>query len=121
MRIIDLLEEKSFDETKYINKEKGEIDYDLAEDLTFFMNNDDDVYRRAVYPAIVKCAEAFKQKTSCKPSVFKNAALESYRVYTEKFPIRALPENLDEELCNEVCEKMYKEVQQALSEKDGKD
>lgn len=121
MRIIDLLEDINFDETEYLNKDKGEIDYDLAEDLTFFMNNDDDVYRRAVYPAVVKCAEAFEQKKTCRPSVFKHAALESYRMYTEKYPIRALPDELSEELCNEVCEKMYNEVQKALSEKDTRD
>lgn len=121
MRIIDLLEDINFDETEYLNKDKGEIDYDLAEDLTFFMNHDDDVYRRTVYPAVVKCAEAFEKKKSCKPSIFKQAALESYRMYTEKFPIRALPENLDEDLCNEVCEKMYNEVQKALAKKDSKE
>lgn len=121
MRIIELFEDASFDETEYLNKEKGEIDYDLAEDLTFFMNNDDDVYRRSVFPAVTKCAEAFEQKKSCKPSVFRNAALESYRAYAAKFPIRSLPEELDEELCNEVCEKMYNEVQKALSEKENKE
>ena len=116
MRIIDLLEDTNFDETEFINKAEGKIDYDLAEDLTFFMNNNDDVYRRTVYPAIVKCAESFKQKKPCKPSVFKNAALESYRAYTDTYPIRSLPNELDEELCKEVCELMYKEVQQALAE-----
>ena len=121
MRITELFEDNNFDETEFINAKEGSIDYDLAEDLTFFMNNDDDVYRRTVYPAVVKCAEAFEQKKPCKPSVFRNAALESYRAYAEKFPIRALPENLDEALCNEVCEKMYKEVQQALSEKNSKE
>lgn len=121
MRIIELFEDTSFKETEYIDKEKGTIDYDLAEDLTFFMNNDDDVYRRAVYPAVVKCAEAFEQKKSCKPSVFRNAAVESYRAYSERFPIRSLPEDLDEDLCNEVCEKMYNEVQKALSEKENKE
>ena len=121
MRIIDLLEDINFDETEFVNKAEGGIDYDLAEDLTFFMNNDDDVYRRAVYPAVVKCAESFKQKNPCKPSVFRNAALESYRAYTEKYPIRSLPSELGEDICNEVCELMYKEIQEALAEKDGKE
>ena len=121
MRILDLFEDTNFDETKFIDKSEGTIDYDLAEDLVFFMNNDDDVYRRAVYPAVSKCIEAFEQKKSCRPAIFKQAALESYRIYAEKYPIRALPENLDEELCNEVCEKMYKELQDSLSEKKLKD
>lgn len=117
MRIIELFEGTDFDETEYVNKKDGAIDYDLAEDLAFFMNNNDDVYRRSVYPAIVKCIEAFEKKKPIKPNVFKQAALESYRAYTENFPIRALPNDLDEELCNEVCEKLYNEVKDSLSEK----
>ena len=117
MRIQDLFENKSFDDTEFINKEEGTLDYDLAEDLTFFMNNDDDVYRRSVYPAVVKCINAFEKKTSVKPSVFKQAAVESFRAYAAKYPIRSLPADLDEELCNEVCEKMYNDVQESLSDK----
>lgn len=117
MRIQDLFENNNFDESEYIDKKEGAIDYDLAEDLTFFMNNDDDVYRRSVYPAIVKCIEAFEKKKPVKPSVFKQAALESYRAYTSKYPIRSLPNELDEEMCNEVCEKLYKEIKESLSEK----
>lgn len=117
MRIVELLESLEFDETEFVNKGEGKIDFDLAEDLAFFMNNDDDTYRRVVYPAVVKCQEAFNSNKSIKPSVFKQAALESYRTYVEKFPIRELPSDLDEELCNEVCEKMYKEIHEALTEK----
>ena len=115
MRIEELFENTNFDETEYINKAEGKIDYDLAEDLAFYMNNDDDVYRRSVYPAVVKCMEASKQKKSFNPSIFKAAVAECYKSYAAKFPIRSLPNDLDEELCNEVCEKMYKEIQEAIS------
>lgn len=117
MRIQDLFENIDFDETPFLNKEEGTIDYDLAEDLAFFMNNDDDVYRRTVYPAVAQCIEAFEKKKSVRPSVFKQAALESFRAYAAKYPIRTLPEELDDDICNEVCEKMYKEVQESLTEK----
>lgn len=117
MRIVELFENNNFDETEYVNHAKDEIDYDLAEDLVFFMNNDDDNYRRSVYPAVVKCLEAIKKKKSVNPSVFKHAALECYQSYQQKFPIRSLPTDLDEDLCNEVCEKMYDEVCKAASEK----
>lgn len=121
MRIIDLFEDTNFKEDEYLNKNKDGIDYDLAEDLVFYMNNNDDVYRRSVYPTVAKCLEAFKQKKSVRPSVFKQAALECYRSYQNKFPIRALPETLDEELCNEVCEKLFKEICDAESEKTRKE
>jgi len=117
MRIVELFENTNFDEKEYINKEEGKIDYDLAEDLVFYMNNDDDVYRRSVYPAVVKCLEAMKQKKSAKPSVFKQAAVECYKSYQEKYPIRSLPDTLDEDLCNEVCEKMFNEICDAENDK----
>lgn len=110
MRIIDLFENTNFKEDDYLNKDKDSIDYDLAEDLAFYMNHDDDVYRRNVYPAVAKCLEAFKQKAPVKPSIFKQAALECYKSYQDKFPIRSLPTTLDEDVCNEVCEKLFKEL-----------
>lgn len=110
MRIIELFENADFDEKMYVNTSDGLIDYDLAEDLVFFMNNNDDVYRSTVYPAVIKCLETLKQKKSAKPSIFKQAAVECYKTYQQKFPIRSLPETLDEALCNEVCKKMFDEI-----------
>ena len=118
MRIEELFENTNFDDSKFINEKDGSIDYDLAEDLVFFMNNDDDVYRRSVYPAIVKYSSALEKRKPVNPSVFKQAALESYRSYTEKYPIRTLPSELDEELCNEVCELMFKEISEAGKDKE---
>lgn len=110
MRIIDLFENTNFKEEEFLNKDKNGVDYDLAEDLVFFMNHDDDIYRRKVYPTVAKCLEAIKQKKSVKPSIFKQAATECYNSYRNKYPIRALPNTLDEEICNEVCEKLFNEI-----------
>ena len=57
MRINELLEAKKFDDSDFVKDTEGnrEIDYDLTEDLVFFMNNDDEVYRRHLYPSISKC------------------------------------------------------------------
>lgn len=114
MRIEELFESTKFNPAEFVKVGEGKIDYDLAEDLAFFMNNDDDVYRRAVYPAVAKCHEAFERKKPFKPSAFKQAALESYAAYIKKFPIRELPSDLDDDVCNEVCEKLYKEIQEDL-------
>jgi len=115
MRIEELFENTQFDQSEFVKKGENKIDYDLAEDLTFFMNNDDDIYRAAVYPAVAKCQEALEKKKSFKPSVFKQAALESYAAYIKKFPIRELPKELDDTLCNEVCARLYKDVYESLS------
>lgn len=112
MRINELLEAKKFNDLDFVKKTEGnrEIDYDLTEDLVFFMNNDDDTYRRHVYPSITKCLNNIKHKKDIAPSIFQDAVKESYKNYIEKFPIRELPESIDDKQLREVCEKMIEEV-----------
>lgn len=109
MRIRELLEGKLFKDLDFIKQEESgrSIDYDLAEDLAYFMHNDDDTYRRHTFPTIVKCLEVLKSKKSTKPSMFKSAVEESYKNYLKKFPIRELPDALDKEMFEEVCSKLH--------------
>lgn len=109
MRIKDLLESKSYDFEEFVNDEK-ELNYDLAEDLVYFMNHDDDVYRRHLYPSITKCLSLMKSKKDSSPSLFKTAALEGYKSYCDKFPIRELPHTLDEKMLNTVCKLIHEEM-----------
>lgn len=120
MRIRELLEGKKFNDLDFVKKgEDGEgIDYDLTEDLVFYMNNDDDVYRRHVYPTVAKCIDKLESNQSFKSSLFTNAVKESYRTYIKQFPVRHLPQDIDDEICKEVCEKMHEEICQSHS--DGK-
>lgn len=122
MRITELLEGKHFDDLQFVKKiddeGKREINFDLSEDLIFFMHNNDDAYRKHLHKNIAKCMEAIKNKKKVKKDIFKPAIHECYKMYLKEFPIRELPETLDEKLCNEVCEKMHDEVHQHI--KDGK-
>lgn len=114
MRITELLEGKNFKDIDFVKKtQKGnEIDFDLVEDLAFFMHNDDDTYRRHVYPSIAKCLEYTKQKKKTSPVMFKTAALESYKNYLKEYPIRELPDSLDSKMCKEICEKLHNEFKE---------
>lgn len=118
MRIKELLEGKNFRDMDFIKEtDKGnEIDFDLVEDLAFFMHNDDDTYRRHVYPSISKCLDYTKHKKKTSPAFFKSAALESYKNYLKEYPIRELPDSLDEETCNKVCEKLHDEFKEHFSD-----
>jgi exoribonuclease II len=109
MRIRELLEGKKFNDLDFVkqDEEGTSIDYDLVEDLAFFMQNDDDVYRRQVFPSIVRCVDSMKAKKSFNPNIFKSAVEESYKSYLKKFSIRQLPNALDKEVCLEVCEKLH--------------
>jgi exoribonuclease II len=111
MRINELLEGKNFNDLDFVRQdgENTELDFDLVEDLAFFLHNDDNLYRRHVYPAIHKCVEGFNSGRKVNPLVFKQAALEGYNAYVKQFPIRELPDDLDEELCQKVCDKMYED------------
>lgn len=123
MRIRELLETKDFNDLDFVKKtgDKDEIDYDLVEDLVFFMNNDDDTYRRHVYPAVSKCIRIIDANKEPSPSIFKSAVLDSYKNYIKEYPIRELPDDLDRETCEEVCSKMHEEVCKNHSESNSKD
>jgi hypothetical protein len=123
MRIRELLEGKKFNDLDFVKKDgdKTDIDYDLTEDLVFYMNNDDDVYRRVVYPSVVTCTDRLENNRKTTPSIFTNAVKESYKQYLKKFPMRQLPLDIDEEVCKEACEKMHEEICQHHSDSNLKD
>ena len=112
MRIIELLEGKKFNDLDFVktNGDKLEIDYDLCEDLIFYMNNDDDVYRRYVYPSVSRCINRIETNEKTNPSIFTNAVRESYKQYIKKYPIRNLPDDIEEVTFKEVCKKMHEEI-----------
>ena len=117
MRIRELLEGKIFNDLDYVTPtEDGgrEINFDIVEDLVHFMNNDDDAYRRHVYPTIAKIID-LSEKKSTKPVVFRKAVEECYKDYIKKFPIRELPEEIDLDTCKKVCKQMHEEVKQHSS------
>ena len=121
MRIIELLEGKHFDESHYVKKTNDgetELDYDLPDDLIFFMHNDDTAHRLHVDHIIKKCINALKNKKKIDKSIFKPAINTCYKLYLKEYPIRELPDTLDKKLSNEICEKIYDEVCQHIN--DGK-
>jgi len=120
MRIQELLEGKKFDDLDFVTKENGKrsINFDLAEDLIHFMNQDDDVYRRHTYPAIANCLDKMSGKSKPNTKMFEPAVKESYKIYTRKYPIRELPDEIDSKMCEQVCSKFQEEVLKHIS--DGK-
>jgi hypothetical protein len=120
MRIRELLEGKYFNDQNYVKKtEEGrKIDYDLSEDLIYFMNHDDHAYRRHTHPAIVKCLDSHDRKKIAKSHVFEPAIKECYKLYIKKFPIRELPDSLNEKQLKNISDKIHEEVHKHIE--DGK-
>jgi hypothetical protein len=118
MRITDLLENAHFKSEEFIKQteEGNEINYDLVDDLVFFLNNDDNVYRRCLLPAVHKFIDARKEKTEVKYTIFKSAVEKGYKLYIKEYPIRELPDDIDKKVWKEVCKKLYEEVSKDLED-----
>lgn len=114
MRIKELLENFNFKEEDFVkqNGDKRELDYDLVDDLIHYMHNDDHVYRRKVYPVLIKCIDRINGHKSTDPEMFAEAVKECYKSYAKKFPIRELPDELDEDTCEKTCKKMHDEIRE---------
>ena len=112
MRIRELLEGKFFKDEDFVTKTEAgrEINYDLIEDLIHYMNNDDNAYRRHLYPSIAKCLDITERKKKPAASIFKSAVEECYKKYSREFPIRELPDSIDEETCEEICNKLRETI-----------
>lgn len=112
MRIRELFESKYFKDEDFVTKTDAgrEINYDLAEDLIHFMNNDDDVYRRHTFPSISKCLDITERKKKPAASIFKSAVEEGYKKYVREFPIRELPDSIEKDVCEDICKKMREAV-----------
>jgi len=110
MRLRELLEGTFFKDTDFVKHEddgRRVIDYDLVDDLSHFMDHDDTCYRRYTYPVLAKFLEMKDGKKDPKPGIFEPAVKDSYRAYIKQFPIRELPDELDEDTIKQVCEKLY--------------
>ena len=116
MRIRELLENANFKELDFINKsgDKTELDYDLVDDLIHYMHNDDNVYRRNVYPTLSKCIDLVKGKQPTHSKMFAEAIKEAYKQYKKEYPIRILPDELEEDTLKEACTKIHEEFKEHI-------
>jgi hypothetical protein len=124
MLIRELLESKNIHKPDEFVRNEGNkkvINYDLVEDLAFFMNEDDDTYRRHTFAPASQCLDRFKAKKSANPSIFANAVKESYKSYVKKYNIRELPDELEDKVLDEVCRKIYEDLKKDFADGTYKD
>lgn len=111
MRIRELFENKYFNPVQYVSEvgdnKDNEINYDLVEDLFYFINNDDDIYRKKLYPIIAFFLEKRKVNKVPPAKIFARMVEESYDEYKKQFPIKELPKDLSQEMNTKICEKLY--------------
>lgn len=111
MKITELLEGSTFNDLDFLeNTPSGrKINYDLVNDLVYFMYENDDIYRRYTYPAILKYAKLRKQHTNA-ASMFKTAVIAAYFEYIKEFPIKELPDQIDRSIAEQACRAMAQVV-----------
>jgi hypothetical protein len=95
-----------------------EVPFDLGEDLIYFMKNDDDFYRRHYYPQLIKCKHELKKRGDVSNSFFEDVVKKAFECYSNKFGVNTnLPESLEEEEFNTVCEKLKAEEIKNINDK----
>lgn len=82
------------------------IDFDLHDDLMFFMNNDPEFYRSEYYPFLNKFKHHCDAGRTVTPKAFVTVVKKAYEDYKTKFPLPELDESLDEKEIEEICEKL---------------
>lgn len=107
MRIRELLEHIEDRNNNGIN---DKLEYDLADDLLFFLNHNDDVYRRHVFPAIIAYKNHRIKNKNADHSLFSGAVNKGYEIYAKRFPRRELPETLPKEICEKICDSLSTEA-----------
>jgi hypothetical protein len=118
MRIKELCESVGQQLDKELNEQDPHgLGFDLVDDLLFFMHHDDDAYRRHTYPAIIKARDHLVAKKPTDMALFGSAVQEAYEKYRSKFhDIRELPETLDTETLDKICEHLH--TQETIKIKD---
>jgi hypothetical protein len=84
-------------------------EYDLHDDLKFFMNNDPDFYRKHYYPTILKMKICHGRGDEFTSNKFMPIVKEAFKLYKTKFPVKNLNASIKEEDLNEICTKIHDE------------
>ncbi len=93
--------------TELVNPEKFNVEeYDLQDDLIFFMNNDPDFYRRHYYPSIIKMKLNHDRGQELDSSKLVPIVKHAYSVYKDKFPVKNLDKELDQPNIDDICSKI---------------
>jgi hypothetical protein len=113
MKITELFNnpKKSIDQIMGFDKdhdiESDEFKFDLGEDLIYFMNHNDDFYRRNLFPVLKVCKNKFDKGHGFSHRVFKPIVMKAYEAYKKEFPIKELEECLEEEKCENIARQIY--------------
>lgn len=86
---------------------KQEVDYDLDDDLIYYINADPDFYRQNYFPLQSAFHRHCNNGKQVSPLAFKKVIIKAYENYKRKFPLPQLEEKLSEDKIKDICEKLH--------------
>jgi len=113
MKITELFNNPKKPIDQLLGKEKDhdidsdEFKFDLGEDLIYFMHNNDDFYRRNLFPVLKVCKRKFDLGQGFSHRMFKPIIAKAYEAYKKEFPLRELQDSLEEEKCDAIAKEIY--------------
>ncbi len=84
-------------------------DFDLGDDLTFFMRNDPKFYRQDYYPFLQKFNRHCDAGRTVTAKAFIPIVKHAFECYKNSFPVEGMEENLSEQDLEEICDKLQSE------------
>ena len=91
-------------------------DFDLHDDLIFFMRNDPAFYRKDYHPFLQKFNRHCDAGRSVSAKAFIPIVKHAFECYKNSFPVQGLEESLQDIDLKEICEKLSGEERQFYQE-----
>ena len=91
-------------------------DFDLADDLIFFMRNDPQFYRKDYHPFLQKFNRHCDAGRTVTAKAFVPIVKHAFECYKNSFPVEGMEEQLREKDLKDICEKLQSEETQFYHE-----
>lgn len=82
-------------------------DFDVVEDLIFFINNDPQFYKNRYYPELQEFQRMVKKGMPIGVQFFAELVNDAYRKYTKMYDLHDLPEKLSKQDLHDICGALY--------------
>jgi hypothetical protein len=89
------------------DNKNNKIDFDLADDVIYFMNNDPNFYRKQYFPFLTKFQNHCDQGKQVSPKAFLPIVKRASEEYQKRFPIQGIEEAINDGQLQEICEKLH--------------
>ncbi len=84
-------------------------EFDLSDDLVFFMRNDPQFYRKDYHPFLQKFNRHCDAGRTVTAKAFIPIVKHAFECYKNSFPVEGLEEKLSESDLKDICEKLQSE------------